>query len=122
MCIFIDLILVAVIALCVYMSSRQGFVKVFVEVAGFVLAIIVTFTISTPLAELTYDKIIEPPMMATVGDALKNTNANVNDVAIAIRSTLPRETMTLSPIAMTFTSAAMTSTPGAMIHPFCHDD
>lgn len=82
MSIFIDLILVAVIALCVYMSSRQGFVKVFVEVAGFVLAIIVTFTISTPLAELTYDKIIAPPIVKAVGDALEDTSGNINESVI----------------------------------------
>ena len=51
----IDLIVVAIIAVCAVVSAKRGFVKVLVEAVGFVAAIILTFTISTPLSEATYD-------------------------------------------------------------------
>ena len=57
MSIIIDLIVLAIIGLFIYTSAKRGFVKVLVEVAGFVLAVIITFTISSPLADATYDKI-----------------------------------------------------------------
>ena len=68
--IIIDLILIAVILFSAFISARRGFVKVLVETVGFVAAIIVAFTISTPLAELTYDKIIEPPIIKAAVNAV----------------------------------------------------
>lgn len=68
----IDLIVVAIIGICVLTSAKRGFVKVVIEVVGFVLAIILTFTISSPLATATYDKIIEPPIL----EATSNISAD----------------------------------------------
>lgn len=66
----IDLIVIAIVGLSVLISAKRGFVKVLIEVAGFVAAIIVTFTISTPLADNTYDKIIEPPIVEAAVNAV----------------------------------------------------
>lgn len=77
----IDLIVVAIIGLCILTSAKRGFVKVLIEVIGFVLAIIITFTISTPLAQATYDKIIEPPLLETVNDAVESTGDSVQNDA-----------------------------------------
>lgn len=57
----LDLIVIAIIAAVALISARRGFVRVVIESAGFIAAIFITLTISTPLASLTYDKIIEPP-------------------------------------------------------------
>lgn len=70
MSIVIDLILLAVILVFTLISAKRGFVKVLVETVGFVAAIIVAFTISTPLAEVTYDKIIEPPVVKAAVNAV----------------------------------------------------
>ena len=70
MAIVIDLILIAVILLFVLTSAKRGFVKVLIETAGFIAAVIVAFTVSTPLAELTYDKIIEPPVIEAAVNAV----------------------------------------------------
>lgn len=66
----IDLIALAIIVLCVIISAKRGFVKVLVETVGFVAAIIIAFTISTPIAEVTYDKIIEPPVVEAAVNAV----------------------------------------------------
>lgn len=70
MSLVIDLIALAIIILCVIISAKRGFVKVFVEAVGFIAAIILAFTISTPLAGATYDKIIEPPVVKAAVNAV----------------------------------------------------
>ena len=70
MWVVIDLILVAVILIFALISAKRGFVKVLVETVGFIAAVVVAFTISTPLAEVTYDKIIEPPVVRAAVNAV----------------------------------------------------
>ena len=70
MWVVIDLILVAVILIFALISAKRGFVKVLVETVGFIAAVVVAFTISTPLAEVTYDKIIEPPVVKAAVNAV----------------------------------------------------
>ena len=65
----LDLIVLAIIAAVALISARRGFVRVAIELVGFIAAIFITFTISTPLASLTYDKIIEPPALKAVEDS-----------------------------------------------------
>ena len=62
----LDLIVIAIIAAVALISAKRGFVRVVIELAGFIAAIFISFTISTPLANLTYDKIIEPPIVSSV--------------------------------------------------------
>lgn len=70
MAIVLDLILIAIILFFILTSAKRGFVKVLVETVGFIAAVILAFTISTPLAEATYDKIIEPPVIEAAVNAV----------------------------------------------------
>ncbi len=70
MSIVLDLILIAIILFFILTSAKRGFVKVLVETAGFIAAVILAFTISTPLADTTYDKIIEPPVIEAAVNAV----------------------------------------------------
>ena len=65
MSILIDLIIVSIVLLFVITSAKKGFVKVIISVIGFIAAIVLAFTFSGPLAEFTYDKLIEPPILKT---------------------------------------------------------
>ena len=77
----LDLILVIIIGASVYLSARRGFVRTFVEAIGVVAAAIIALTICTPLANATYDKIIEPAITKTVFEevnkALENEELNL---------------------------------------------
>ncbi len=64
----IDLILLLIIGVSVFFAARRGFVRTFIEAVGFLLAVILTLTICTPLASATYDKIIEPPILQMVSN------------------------------------------------------
>lgn len=68
----LDLIILAIVIVTIYLSAKKGFVKVLVETVGFILAIVVSFTVSTPLAEATYDKFIEPSIIQSAEKTIQN--------------------------------------------------
>ena len=80
MSIALDLIIIGIILLSVVISAKRGFVKAAVEAAGFIAAVAVAFTVSSPLASITYDKIIEPPIVDaainTVGESAEHNAFN----------------------------------------------
>ena len=86
MSIIIDLILVAIVLLVVLISAKQGFVRTVVGAVGFVIAVVIAFTVSKPLAETTYDKFIEPPIVNSIGET---TSGTVADTVDSLWSKLP---------------------------------
>lgn len=68
--IILDLIVVGIIALMVFISAKHGFVRTLIEVVGFVAALFVAFTFSSPIATTTYDKIIEPAVVKAIDEAV----------------------------------------------------
>ena len=84
MSIILDLIVLAIIVITVLISAKRGFVRTLIELVGFIAAVFISFTISTPLANTTYDKIIEPSIVSTVTSAV-DTAAD-NSAAAAVDS------------------------------------
>lgn len=72
MFILIDLVVLAIIGLFVFISAKKGFVKTFVETVGFVVAIVLAFSISGSVSEWAYNSFIEPPIMASVDEKLSD--------------------------------------------------
>lgn len=60
--IVLDLIVVAIVALCVIISIKRGFMKTAIELVGFVLAVYVAFNFGPVLSGATYDKLIKNPV------------------------------------------------------------
>ncbi len=81
--IILDLIIVAIIAVTAIISAKQGFVKTVIEVVGFLLAIYLSFTLSTPVANFVYDKAVEPTVVTAIeqgiDDAATNTVQSVHE-------------------------------------------
>lgn len=84
MSIILDLIALAIIVITVLISAKRGFVRTAVELVGFIAAVFISFTISTPLANATYDKIIEPSILSSV-NSVADTAAD-NSAAAAVDS------------------------------------
>ncbi len=74
----LDALLVGIVLLNVILSAKKGFVKVLVEVVGFVAAIALAINISTPLATATYNTFVEP---AIIGAVEKNVEATAGESA-----------------------------------------
>lgn len=79
MAIVLDFIVVGIILIITVISAKRGFIKVLIETVGFVLAIFLAFTISQPLADSTYDKFIEPPIVKTVSESGAQGSQEVAD-------------------------------------------
>ena len=75
MSITLDLIVIAIIILMVLISAKRGFVRVAVEAVGFVAAIILSLSLSTTLADVTYQKAIEPAILSSVENATAETTS-----------------------------------------------
>lgn len=77
----IDLIIVAIIGICVFLSAKKGFVKTVVELIGFVLAVAISFSVSSGLADVTYQKLIEPKISETVTTAIEKSENDIENKA-----------------------------------------
>ena len=64
--IFLDVIIIAIVVFTVFTSAKRGFVRTAVEVVGFVLAIMIASSLSTTLADMTYDKVVGPKVVSAV--------------------------------------------------------
>lgn len=83
--IILDLLVIAVIIIVAVIAAKKGFVRTLIEVVGFIAACVIVFTVSTPVAEFTYDKLIEPPMLSAVEKAAEEQAENaVGTVVLAI--------------------------------------
>lgn len=76
--IILDLIVIAIIAVFAFLSAKRGFVRTLIEIVGFVLVILLANSVSTPLANLTYDKAVEPAIIKSVEGIQADSNTAVN--------------------------------------------
>ncbi len=83
----IDLIALGIVVVTVFLSAKHGFVRTLVEVVGFVAALIIAFNVSTPLAETTYTKVLEPQMLTAAQSAAQTGGQGTAD---ALWSAMPK--------------------------------
>ncbi len=76
MWLILDASVCVVVLLSVFISSRKGFVRSVIEMIGFVLAVYVAMTFSTPIAETVYDNLIEKKIVSVIQDEVSNTTEN----------------------------------------------
>lgn len=86
MSLIIDLIIVSLILICVLIYAKRGFVKSVFGVLGFVAAIVLSFAFSSPLANLVYDKAVEPAICSVIETTIHDTTDDINSAVI---ETLP---------------------------------
>ena len=89
MSIIIDLIVLAIIILTVLISAKHGFVRTAVELVGFIAAVLISLTISKPLSNATYDKIIEPAIVSSVSSVADTAVVNSTEAADAFWNEMP---------------------------------
>ncbi len=72
--IVLDLILVAIVALCVIISVKRGFMKTAIELVGFALAIYVAFSFGPVLSGATYDKLVKPAISKEISKTVSEVS------------------------------------------------
>ncbi len=70
--IILDLIILALIAICTLISAKKGFVKTVISLVGWVLALVLSISLSGPLAELTYSKVVEPAVISAINGVVSD--------------------------------------------------
>lgn len=86
----LDGIIILIVLICVILSAKRGFVRTLIEVAGFIAAIIIAFTFSSPLSGVVYDKMIEPTVIKTVESTATESAENANAAVDAVWAKLPK--------------------------------
>lgn len=66
----LDLIILAIIVICIAVSAHKGFVKTIVGFVGMVLAIVLALSLSAPLANITYEKAVEPAVTSSISGVI----------------------------------------------------
>ena len=88
MSLIIDLVVVGLIALFVFIGIKRGFVKEIVSLVGFIVALVLAFSLSNVGAELAYDNFID----ASVQDSVKQSiTDSVKNDADGILNSVPEE-------------------------------
>ncbi len=88
--IIFDLIFLAIVVVTVLFSAKHGFVRTLLELAGFIAAFVIAFSVSTPIAEYTYDNFIGPSVIKAMGEVIVNNTTNLSE---SITSAIPESTM-----------------------------
>ena len=75
----LDLLVVVIISIFAFISAKWGFVRTLIEIVGFVLVVLLANSLSTPLADITYDKTIEPAIIKSI-DGMKVEDVETIDL------------------------------------------
>ncbi len=91
MWIVLDLIIAAIILVCIFLSAKRGFARTIVEVVGYFLAIYLAFTLGGVLSEALYDSAIEPTIVESVADKITvSAGTNINETVDNVWNSLPK--------------------------------
>ncbi len=77
--IVLDLIVIAIVVVMALISAKRGFVRVVVEVVGFVLAVVLSMSFSGYFADITYQKGIEPAIISSINNITTDASAETVD-------------------------------------------
>lgn len=77
--IIIDAILIAIIFFSAIISAKRGFVRSAIEVVGSIIVIYLCITISSPVANVIYEKTIEPSIINSVEENIEKSGEKTTD-------------------------------------------
>ncbi len=86
----LDILVVAIILICVLISAKKGFVRTLISAVGFVVAIILAVTLSGPIASSISSEYVRPAIEEKTASILADTAGNsLNEAADTIWDQLP---------------------------------
>lgn len=66
--IILDIIIVAIVALFILFGIKKGFARSFIEIVGYILAILISFSVATTVSDYVYEKKIKENIVSSVGE------------------------------------------------------
>ncbi len=84
----LDLILVAIIVICIKKGSDDGFAKTLISFLGVFIALVVAGVLCKPAANFTYNTFIKKPVATTVENAIRGQIDDISQSAPSINDIL----------------------------------
>lgn len=75
----IDIIVVAIVLLCAIIGAKKGFMKIFLTVAAFLVAVYLSYSISPIAAEFVQTKFIAPKVTESIAQSLNDGSEQLKD-------------------------------------------
>lgn len=86
----LDILIVAIVLICILISAKKGFVRTLVSAVGFVVAIVLAVSLSTPISSSICKEYIKPAVEEKTASILSNSAGNsINEAAGTIWEELP---------------------------------
>lgn len=91
MTILLDLIIIAIFIVSVILTVRKGFVKSVALIVSFLVALFAAVTLSGPISDFIYDKIIGPGVVKTVETTItESINKTEEGISKSVWDSLPK--------------------------------
>lgn len=86
----LDLLIVGIIVLMMWQCARRGFVRTVIELIGYILSLVLAFTLSSVLANFVYKTFLRAALIKTVeGQLTAAASGNVGGAVTGIFDNLP---------------------------------
>lgn len=118
--ILLDVIFLLIVAICIFVAVKKGFVRSLVEVVGYVLAFVMVFSFSGMVAEYIYSNFIEESLIVAIETAvLENSNNAIEQLPNYIRMFLPKEEFDINSVlsASSVNVSSISEAVGVTIEP-----
>ena len=89
MSLVLDAIILLIVLVFVFLSAKKGFVRTLIEVIGFIAAIAISLSLSTPVANACYNATVQPFIVKTVESTVSENASNINESVDAVWNKLP---------------------------------
>jgi len=97
--IILDVILVLIVLFVAWRSAKKGFVRTLIEMVGYVLAIVLAFSVASFLSKQIYDSFVRPAIVKSIEANLsefKPENSNLSEVFNKVINNIPSYMLTAS--------------------------
>lgn len=98
----LDGILILIVAICVFIGYRRGFIRSIVQLVGMLAAIVVAFSLSGMIAEWVYDGFLKAPVQESIVELLHRDETPEPEEIEEVLSVIPsflRNTLNVDEIA-----------------------
>jgi uncharacterized membrane protein required for colicin V production len=93
--IILDVILVLIVLFVAWRSAKRGFVRTLIEMVGYVLAIVLAFSVASFLSKQIYESFVRPSIVKSIEANLSEFNGeNLSQVFNKVKNNIPSYMLT----------------------------
>ncbi len=85
----LDGILILIVALCIFIGYKRGFIRSILQLVGMLAAVVVAFTLSGMIAEWVYDEHLNQPIQDSIVESLHRDETPESDEIEEVLSVIP---------------------------------